>query len=156
MLSVARSLMGNPRMLLLDEPCEGLGPLIVESLGEIISSLKAEVPILLTEQNAHFALTISDRGYVIDKGRVRYEGSTGDLVENEEIQLVLETMGAHHFNYVAKDLEVGNYRVSVEICRLTDVDNENDLADAKLMVGPSSLTVEQVRATNTDDGIVFE
>ena len=86
MLSVARSLMGNPRMLLLDEPCEGLGPLIVESLGEIISSLKAEVPILLTEQNAHFALGISDRGYVIDKGRVRYEGSTADLVDNDEIQ----------------------------------------------------------------------
>lgn len=86
MLSVARSLMGNPRMLLLDEPCEGLGPLIVESLGEIISSLKAEVSILMTEQNAHFALGISDRGYVIDKGRVRYEGSTADLVDNEEIQ----------------------------------------------------------------------
>jgi hypothetical protein len=79
----------------------------------------------------------------------------GDL-QDEEIQLVLETMGAHHFNYVAKDLEVGNYRVVVEICRLTEVDNENDLADAKLMVGPSSLTVEQVRATNTDDGIIFE
>jgi len=86
MLSVARSLMGNPRMLLLDEPCEGLAPLIVESLGEIIASLKAEVPILLTEQNAHFALGVSDRGYVIDKGRVRYEGSTADLVDNEEIQ----------------------------------------------------------------------
>jgi branched-chain amino acid transport system ATP-binding protein len=86
MLSVARSLMGNPRMLLLDEPCEGLAPLIVESLGEIIASLKAEVPILLTEQNAHFALGVSDRGYVIDKGRVRYEGSTADLIDNEEIQ----------------------------------------------------------------------
>ena len=86
MLSVARSLMGNPRMLLLDEPCEGLAPLIVESLGEIIASLKAEVPILLTEQNAHFALSVSDRGYVIDKGRVRYEGATADLVDNEEIQ----------------------------------------------------------------------
>ena len=86
MLSVARSLMGNPRMLLLDEPCEGLGPLIVENLGEIISSLKAEISILMTEQNAHFALGISDRGYVIDKGRVRYEGSTADLVDNEEIQ----------------------------------------------------------------------
>lgn len=86
MLSVARSLMGNPRLLLLDEPCEGLAPLIVESLGEIIASLKAEVPILLTEQNAHFALGVSDRGYVIDKGRVRYEGSTADLVANEEIQ----------------------------------------------------------------------
>ena len=78
--------MGNPRILLLDEPCEGLAPLIVENLGEIINSLKAEVPILMTEQNAHFALNISDRGYVIDKGRIRYEGTAADLVKNKEIQ----------------------------------------------------------------------
>jgi len=86
MLAVARALMGNPRMLLLDEPCEGLAPIIVESLGGIIASLKTAVPILLTEQNAHFALGISDRGYVIDKGRVRYEGTAADLIGNEEIQ----------------------------------------------------------------------
>jgi branched-chain amino acid transport system ATP-binding protein len=86
LLALARTLMGNPRILLLDEPCEGLAPLIVESLGEIISSLKGEVPILMTEQNAHFALNISDRGYVIDKGRVRYEGTAADLVKNKEIQ----------------------------------------------------------------------
>ena len=86
LLALARTLMGNPRILLLDEPCEGLAPLIVESLGEIISSLKGEVPILMTEQNAHFALNISDRGYVIDKGRVRYEGTADDLVKNTEVQ----------------------------------------------------------------------
>jgi branched-chain amino acid transport system ATP-binding protein len=79
-------LMGNPQILLLDEPCEGLAPLIVENLGEIITSLKKEVPILMTEQNAHFALNISDRGYVIDKGRIRYEGTAADLVKNTEIQ----------------------------------------------------------------------
>ncbi len=85
-LALARALMGNPRILLLDEPCEGLAPIIVENLGEIITSLKAEVPILMTEQNAHFALNISDRGYVIDKGRVRYEGTAADLVKNKEVQ----------------------------------------------------------------------
>lgn len=85
-LALARALMGNPRILLLDEPCEGLAPLIVENLSEIISSLKAEIPILMTEQNAHFALKISDRGYVIDKGRVRYEGTAADLVKNKEVQ----------------------------------------------------------------------
>jgi len=86
MLSLARALMGNPRMLLLDEPCEGLAPIIVENIGEIISALKTDVAILLTEQNAHFALGIADRGYVIDKGRVRYEGMAGELADNEEVQ----------------------------------------------------------------------
>ena len=86
MLAIARALMGNPRMLLLDEPCEGLAPIIVEHLGEVIAGLKADVPILLTEQNARFALNISNRGYVIDKGRVRYEGTTADLIDNQEIQ----------------------------------------------------------------------
>lgn len=86
MLSLARALMGNPRMLLLDEPCEGLAPIIVESIGEIIGALKADVPILLTEQNAHFALDIADRGYVIDKGLVCYQGMAEELAANEEIQ----------------------------------------------------------------------
>ena len=86
MLALARALMGNPRMLLLDEPCEGLAPIIVEQIGEIISTLKTDLPILLTEQNAHFALSISDRGYVIDKGRVCYEGTTEELAGNQEIQ----------------------------------------------------------------------
>lgn len=86
MLSLARALMGNPRMLLLDEPCEGLAPIIVESIGEIIGALKADVPILLTEQNAHFALDIADRGYVIDKGRMCYQGMAEELAANEEIQ----------------------------------------------------------------------
>ncbi len=86
MVSIARALMGNPRILLLDEPCEGLAPLVVERLGEIIRHLRSDMPILLTEQNARFALEIAQRGYVIDKGRVRYEGTTDDLSTNEEIQ----------------------------------------------------------------------
>jgi hypothetical protein len=101
-------------------------------------------------------LDCANGGVSCPDGNLTFFCECGGDLQDEEIQLVLETMGAHHFNYVAEDLEVGNYRVVVEICRLTDVDNENDMADAKLMVGPSSLTVEQVRATNTDDGIVFE
>ena len=62
-------------MLLLDEPCEGLAPVIVEELGAVIEGLKTDMPILLAEQNARFALSISDRGYVIDKGVIRYEGT---------------------------------------------------------------------------------
>ena len=86
MLALARALMGNPRMLLLDEPCEGLAPIIVENIGEIISALKADVPILLTEQNAHFALGIADRGYVIDKGQVCYAGRAEELAADDEVQ----------------------------------------------------------------------
>lgn len=86
MLAIARALVGNPLMLLLDEPCEGLAPIIVEELGRVIESLKTEMPILLTEQNARFALSISDRGYVIDKGVIRYEGTKEDLLANTEVQ----------------------------------------------------------------------
>lgn len=86
MLAIARALAGNPRLLLLDEPCEGLAPVIVETLGEVIPELKAEMPVLLAEQNARFAFGISDRGYVIDKGRVRFQGYSQDLMENDEVQ----------------------------------------------------------------------
>jgi branched-chain amino acid transport system ATP-binding protein len=86
MLAIARALAGNPLMLLLDEPCEGLAPVIVEELATIIAGLKSDMPILLAEQNARFALSISDRGYVIDKGVIRYEGTRADLLSNQEVQ----------------------------------------------------------------------
>jgi branched-chain amino acid transport system ATP-binding protein len=86
MLAIARALAGNPVMLLLDEPCEGLAPVIVEELGRVISGIKSEIPVLLAEQNAHFALSISDRGYVIEKGVIHYQGSARDLLTNREIQ----------------------------------------------------------------------
>jgi branched-chain amino acid transport system ATP-binding protein len=86
MLAIARALVGNPVMLLLDEPCEGLAPVIVEELGRVIAGIKLEIPVLLAEQNAHFALSISDRGYVIEKGVIHYEGSVKDLYTNTEIQ----------------------------------------------------------------------
>ncbi len=86
MLAIARALVGNPLMLLLDEPCEGLAPVIVEELGRVIAGLKEEIPVLLSEQNAVFALSISDRGYVIEKGVIRYAGTAADLLTNTEVQ----------------------------------------------------------------------
>jgi branched-chain amino acid transport system ATP-binding protein len=86
MLAIARALAGNPLLLLLDEPCEGLAPVIVEELARVIAGLKADMPILLAEQNARFALTIADRGYVIDKGIIRYAGARTDLLSNQEVQ----------------------------------------------------------------------
>ncbi len=86
MLAIARALVSNPLMLLLDEPCEGLAPVIVEDLGGIIKELSTELPILMAEQNAHFALSLCNRGYVIEKGRPAYEGSREDLLLSEEVQ----------------------------------------------------------------------
>jgi branched-chain amino acid transport system ATP-binding protein len=86
MVTIARAMATNPKLLLLDEPCEGLAPVIVEQLGKIIVDLKKNVTILLAEQNAFFALDVSDRGYVIDKGKIVYTGNSKELKENKEIQ----------------------------------------------------------------------
>ena len=83
MLTVARSLMGNPLVLLLDEPSEGVAPLIVEQMGEMILTLKRQgVSILLSEQNLHFAQWVSDRVYVLEKGQVRHHSSMQALSED--------------------------------------------------------------------------
>jgi branched-chain amino acid transport system ATP-binding protein len=84
MLTVARTLMGNPRILLLDEPSEGLAPVIVQGLGQQIAALKREgLTILLSEQNLKFAAKLADRAYIIEKGQIRWEGTMGRLLEDE-------------------------------------------------------------------------
>ncbi|MGH7059829.1 MAG: ABC transporter ATP-binding protein [Stellaceae bacterium] len=80
MLTIARTLMGNPQLLLLDEPSEGLAPLVVEMLGDKIAELKAQgLTILLAEQGADFALALADRVYVLEKGAVRFSGAAAEL-----------------------------------------------------------------------------
>jgi branched-chain amino acid transport system ATP-binding protein len=87
MLTIGRTLMGNPDLLLLDEPSEGLAPLIVRDLSEQIRRLKEEaITILLCEQNAKFATPLSDRAYVLEKGQVRFSGTIKELQENEEVR----------------------------------------------------------------------
>ena len=84
MLTVARTLMGNPRILLLDEPSEGLAPVIVQALGQQIAALKREgLTILLSEQNLKFAARLADRAYIIEKGEICWEGPMGRLLEDD-------------------------------------------------------------------------
>jgi branched-chain amino acid transport system ATP-binding protein len=87
MLTIARTLMGNPEVILLDEPSEGLAPLVVRMLGEFIDVLKKEgVTVLLSEQNVKFALKHSDRAYIVDKGTIKYQGTIAQLEKDEEIK----------------------------------------------------------------------
>jgi branched-chain amino acid transport system ATP-binding protein len=87
MLTVGRTLMGNPDLLLLDEPVEGVAPLVVKDLGKQILKLKdMGETILFSEQNVRFATTTAERAYVIDKGKIRYQGSIEELSKNEEIK----------------------------------------------------------------------
>jgi len=87
MLTVARTLMGNPLLVLLDEPSEGVAPLIVEQMAATIIELKKEgLSILLSEQNVHFARLVSDRVYVLEKGQIRWQGSMAQLDSNLDVQ----------------------------------------------------------------------
>ena len=90
MLKLGRALLGNPRLLLLDEPTEGLSPAVVADLGRWLDRLKqAGLTILLTEQNALFALDHADRGYVMLKGRITHDAPAAALRENEEVRAAL-------------------------------------------------------------------
>ena len=87
MLTIARTLIGNPRLLLLDEPSEGLAPIIVASLRDQIAGLKAEgLTILLCEQNLSFARALADRVYIIDNGVLKFEGTFAELEANPAVK----------------------------------------------------------------------
>ena len=87
MLTVGRTLMGNPELILLDEPVEGLAPLVVREFASRIRSLRTlGQTILFSEQNLAFALAVAQRAYVIDRGRIRFQGSMEELGANEEVK----------------------------------------------------------------------
>ncbi|SAK64936.1 ABC transporter [Caballeronia arationis] len=87
MLTVARTLMGNPHLVLLDEPSEGVAPVIVEQMANMILQLKREgLSVLLSEQNLHFAELVSDRAYVLERGQVRFEGTLDELARDEAVR----------------------------------------------------------------------
>lgn len=86
MLSVARTLMGNPRAVLLDEPSEGIAPIIVDQMAEAVLRMKKEsIGVLLSEQNMGFATSISDRAYIIERGHIRCSGKASELFANDDI-----------------------------------------------------------------------
>jgi branched-chain amino acid transport system ATP-binding protein len=87
MLTIGRTLMGNPELLLLDEPSEGLAPLVVLHLKEQVARLKSEgLTILLAEQNVDFSLDLADRVYVLEKGEIRYSGTASDFRADDSIR----------------------------------------------------------------------
>jgi len=87
MLTIARTLMGNPRVLLLDEPSEGLAPLVVEALREQLGRLKASgLTLVLAEQNVRFVSDLGDRVYILEKGMVRYQGSMATFLAQDDVR----------------------------------------------------------------------
>ncbi|PYN86033.1 MAG: ABC transporter ATP-binding protein [Candidatus Rokuibacteriota bacterium] len=87
MLTIARTLMGNPEILLLDEPSEGLAPIVVETLREQLGRLKASgLTIVLAEQNVRFVSDLGDRVYILEKGTVRYQGSMARFLADDEVR----------------------------------------------------------------------
>jgi branched-chain amino acid transport system ATP-binding protein len=86
MLAVARALMRNPDLLLMDEPSEGLAPLVIDEIGRTICHLKGKLTVFLAEQNFNMALSVADYLYVVSKGSVVWEGLPDDLRDNEEVK----------------------------------------------------------------------
>ena len=93
MLTIARTLVGNPELILLDEPSEGLAPVVVQALFDQLMNLKREgLSILLSEQNLGFATALGDRVYIIEKGEIRYRGTTAEILENEAVRTAYLTV----------------------------------------------------------------
>ncbi|NDH60204.1 MAG: ABC transporter ATP-binding protein [Alphaproteobacteria bacterium] len=87
MLTIARTLMGNPRCVLLDEPSEGLAPIIVEQMAHSIRTLKGEgLSVLLCEQNLHFSQAVADRAYIVEKGQIRFGGTMAELASDSSLR----------------------------------------------------------------------
>jgi branched-chain amino acid transport system ATP-binding protein len=86
MLAIARALMTNPEMLLMDEPSEGLAPLMVREVSKIIDQLRGTHSVLLAEQNINMALKIADYVYIISKGEVVYESMPQELKDNDDVK----------------------------------------------------------------------
>ena len=95
MLAIGRALMGNPRVLLLDEPSEGLAPLVVAEVGRTIRRLKEQgQSIVLVEQNRQLALDVADQAVILNTGRCVFAGPAADVVSNEE--LIVQNLGVYH------------------------------------------------------------
>jgi branched-chain amino acid transport system ATP-binding protein len=93
MLTIARTLMGNPLVVLLDEPSEGIAPVIVEAIADTILALKKRgLSIVLSEQNVGFAELVSDRAYMLEKGEIRWQGTMAELARNADIQRAYLTL----------------------------------------------------------------
>jgi branched-chain amino acid transport system ATP-binding protein len=87
MVAIARGLMSRPRLLLLDEPSLGLAPLIVQQVYGVIADIRRQgTTVLLVEQNAHMALSVADRGYVLETGRLVVQGKPEELWDNEDVR----------------------------------------------------------------------
>ena len=86
MLTSARTLMAEPKILLLDEPSKGSAPVVVQQMGEFLKQLKEEMTILVAEQNVTFALTLSDRVYIMEKGRIIHQCTSKALLDDPELQ----------------------------------------------------------------------
>jgi len=86
MLAVARALMLNPDLLLMDEPSEGLAPMVIKQIGQVICQLKGKLTVFLAEQNLNMALTVADGIYIISKGAVVWEGTADELRHNEDVK----------------------------------------------------------------------
>lgn len=93
MVAIARGLMAKPKLLLLDEPSLGLAPLIVQQVYKVIAAIRHETTVLLVEQNAHMALSVADRGYVLETGRLVVEGKPEALWDNEDVRAAY--LGGH-------------------------------------------------------------